>query len=182
MHGLCISYKDYVEFRNEIHLVNEWTGNRIQLTAIKEVRLMQETRSTVRVVCEVPPGVQVQLQVLHQMPDESLNPLELKTRKVQRLNSEGVLRHLATGAHDDEVRELFVAVAECSPELLRGVWSRLLKIVCADSSMWVYPNLAVYGDDEFEPAHIDREALALAWGELLQRARECVVTQKGLCS
>lgn len=139
---------------------------------------MQSTTTTFQVVCEVPTGAHVQLEVLNKAPRKRWNGGGPSFQESRDIDTEEEVQPVRASARDDEVRALFLAVAECSPELLRGVWSRLFKIVCADSGMWVYPHHAVYGvDDELDPANIDKEALSLAWVELLERARDCAVTQ-----
>jgi hypothetical protein len=125
------------------------------------------------VVCDVPIELNVRLSITHR----SQNVLRPEHSAAQDSNtgprqSESAVATPAS-AGDEEVRSLYVAVAENSPELLRGMWYRLHMLVCADPSAWVYPGvLAMDGDDVYEPAHVDEAALALVWPMLLQRARK----------
>ena len=125
-------------------------------------------------VCDVPIALHVQVSVLPwPLGDEhAVHNSAINSNAEPRRNDAAF--DMRTSASDEDVRNLFVCVAEGSPELLRGGWYRLHKLVCADPSAWVYPCVAVYDgvDGEYEPAHIDREALELAWPELLQRARD----------
>ena len=125
-------------------------------------------------VCDVPLALHVQVSVLP-VPlgdDHAVHNFATNSNAECRRNDAAFDKRAS--ASDEEVRNLFVCVAEGSPELLRGVWYRLHKLVCADPSAWVYPSVAVYDgvDGEYEPAHSDKEALELAWPELLQRARD----------
>lgn len=135
---------------------------------------MNDSTQPLQMVCDVPIKLHLQVSVLHPSRGAKLMvpPVALDSNLGPGRNQMVVA--IQGNASDEEVRDLFVSAAENSPELLRGVWYRLHKLVCADPSAWVYPSVAVYDgvDGEYEPAHIDKDALALVWPELLERARQ----------
>lgn len=143
---------------------------------------MRNSIESAPMVCEVPVALQLRLSITHRTqnvpPPAQSGAQDLQIGPKQ---SELVVVSPAS-ASDEDVRSLYVMVAENAPELLRGVWYRLHKLVCADPSAWVYPSVAMYDgiDGEYEPAHIDIEALALVWPELLQRARQVCVKPRSV--
>ena len=71
------------------------------------------------------------------------------------------------------VLNLFAQAVENAPEILPETWSRLERLVRADHSLWVYPDLTVGqvedGESQFEP-YLNRAALAKAWPALVASA------------